>query len=284
MRNTVQYNKDKYKKYIFENEIEEAKKYLLEKVPDGTLIYKYFRGLNRDLSTLENKSLWLANATTLNDPYDCSFLVNKRSEFKFLKIEDTELIKKEYFDQMEEDENALKKQSSVFLAAFSENNNSLSMWGYYAANHMGVCIGYDLRKLIEEYSCLPVIYDDLLPSVQTNKQGVGDFYKEVLTKSIQWEHEAEWRIVRCNIEKTGECGYPLPFIKPSKIILGYKQRYTPKENANIRGIVGEENLYVDINEWLNYAKNESVKLSDYTLEHCSYKLHERFYDKIINEM
>lgn len=37
-------------------------------------------------------------------------------------------------------------------------------------------------------------------------------------------------------------------------------------------------------DWLNYAKNESVKLSDYALVHYSYEIHEQFYDKMINEM
>ena len=33
-------------------------------------------------------------------------------------------------------------RSSLFLACFSEVNNSFPMWGYYAADHNGICLGW----------------------------------------------------------------------------------------------------------------------------------------------
>ena len=33
-------------------------------------------------------------------------------------------------------------RSSLFLACFSEVNNSFPMWGYYAADHKEICLGW----------------------------------------------------------------------------------------------------------------------------------------------
>ena len=149
MGQKIKYRKCTYKDYILANRIDEAKMFLLDRIPEGTLIYKYFRGLNRDLQSFENNTIWMGNAAHMNDPYDCSFLVNRRSKFKYSE-DNRELATKEYSVQMEQDELSFKRQSSVFLTSFSERSTSLAMWGYYAANHMGVCVGYDLRKMIKE--------------------------------------------------------------------------------------------------------------------------------------
>lgn len=43
-------------------------------------------------------------------------------------------------------------RSSLFVACFSEVNNSFPMWGYYAADHKGICLGYVLTVIKNQKS------------------------------------------------------------------------------------------------------------------------------------
>ena len=74
------------------------------------------------------------------------------------------------------------------ISCFSEVNDSLLMWAYYAKNYSGVCIRFDPMKdnlLLE--NCRKVQY--------TNHFISDDSFGNYFRKSIQWSHEQEWRIV-----------------------------------------------------------------------------------------
>ena len=57
-----------YKQYIYTGNIGEAKKVLLENIPEDCMIYKYFRGINRDWNSITKPELWLCQAGYFNDP------------------------------------------------------------------------------------------------------------------------------------------------------------------------------------------------------------------------
>lgn len=83
------------------------------------------------------------------------------------------------------------------VACFSERNNSLPMWSYYANSHYGVCFKYDLQMLdlsdpvyeITKNSIHKVWYSDIC---HEDKDGTfSPFFK-----SQEWSHEQEWRLFR----------------------------------------------------------------------------------------
>lgn len=83
------------------------------------------------------------------------------------------------------------------VACFSERNNALPMWSYYANSHRGVCFKYDLRMLdlsdpvyeITKKSIHKVWYSDVC---HEDKDGTfSPFFK-----SQEWSHEQEWRLFR----------------------------------------------------------------------------------------
>ena len=65
-----------YKEQISLNNMQEARNVILDNIDKTQMIYRYSRGLNRDLRNLENHQLWLSSAFNFNDPYDCLVTVD----------------------------------------------------------------------------------------------------------------------------------------------------------------------------------------------------------------
>lgn len=187
-----------YKELIRKGKRAEAKELVLTKIPDGKLIYKYFRGLNRDFDTIKAPALWLCNAYRLNDPLDCAFA---KKSGNFARSDDS-----------------INRQRETFISCFSERSDSMVMWGTYSNCHRGICVGYSLRELVESFNCLPVVYDEILPQYTDDTS----ILINTMTKYIDWEYEREWRIVEINDKQRGEAGYTIEFVKPKEIILGSK--------------------------------------------------------------
>ena len=96
------------------------------------------------------------------------------------------------------------------------------MWCYYADSHKGICIEYDLSKLLKTPTNQKII--DSLTKVQYSPNRIdclhGDAEDNVVkiltSKSDVWSHEQEWRIV---CETNNEW---LPFDCISGVYLGKK--------------------------------------------------------------
>lgn len=108
-------------------------------------------------------------------------------------------------------------------SCFSELWNSVSMWSYYGAEHQGICIEFDLqlldktdelnREILEALA--PVHYSPIRAGVPyfSNPPSLNNFF---FTKTDEWSHEHEWRIV-CETEEEF-----LPFPCISNIYIGAK--------------------------------------------------------------
>lgn len=84
--------------------------------------------------------------------------------------------------------NSVYSSDDLKISCFSENKDSLLMWSYYANSHKGVCLGFDLvndKELVK--NCHKVQY--------SKHFNVGDESYIYFTKSEEWQHEKEWRIV-----------------------------------------------------------------------------------------
>lgn len=78
------------------------------------------------------------------------------------------------------------------IACFSERNNSIPMWAYYAHNHEGICLEYDIRKLPPESELRKAFC-----KVHYSEHRPRDLYGaySLVVKSSQWSHEQEWRLI-----------------------------------------------------------------------------------------
>lgn len=61
---------DDYVEQVNLNNKEEAVKVLLDHIPNDKMIYKYCKGLQRNMDNLCKQQLWLSNVFQFNDPYD----------------------------------------------------------------------------------------------------------------------------------------------------------------------------------------------------------------------
>lgn len=83
----------------------------------------------------------------------------------------------------------LRKQEAYRVSCFSECNNSILMWAYYANGYKGVCIGYNTENdTILKDNLQKVNYSDFISTNIINLE-------YLFRKSREWSHEQEWRIV-----------------------------------------------------------------------------------------
>lgn len=285
---------DEYREYIAEGKISNAKNLLLKKIPKDKIVYKYFRGNNRDWKSITKKEVWLCQAGRFNDPFDCAFLYNCRSKEIYDRATEYDLAVEEGLKQYEQDKESERIQKSVFIACFSEKCDSMLMWSHYGDEHRGLCAGYNLHELIEKYSCFPVIYSDKMPQKKALDIGNKDMlYESILTKSKDWEYEAEWRIIDIDEKKAGDNGKLIEFIKPVSIYMGKRQQDTvtrnhdkfntikkTKPNANAQEAFSSDEFQVDIDEIIKYKHKEKIELYDFDLSRNSFQLKRRSYKKV----
>jgi len=80
--------------------------------------------------------------------------------------------------------------------SLSEKNNDILMWSHYADHHKGFCIEYERAdskyNFLSHFMCRPVGYENNYP----NLNRVLDVWGiNLYTKAVEWEYEAEWRLV-----------------------------------------------------------------------------------------
>ncbi|SKB62677.1 Protein of unknown function [Parapedobacter luteus] len=84
------------------------------------------------------------------------------------------------------------------VLALSSKHDNILMWSHYSFNHIGLCLGFDFSK---EDSILnkckkvryQTHYEDIWSWLHTDEEIVE---KILFTKSIEWQYEDEYRIVK----------------------------------------------------------------------------------------
>lgn len=181
-----------------------------------------------------------------------------------------------YMRQETENRKTEALRSSLFVACFSEVNNSFPMWGYYAADHKGICLGYNLYELVKKYQCMPVIYSDKLIFYREDSSEK-NILANTLTKSDEWIHEKEWRIVIKDDINIGKSGIIKDFVLPREIYIGCRQQETVAENNNNRMLHSkkENEMYADLDEILQWAENNYIDVYMPIISRKEYKMIDR---------
>ena len=158
---------------------------------------------------LPEQRIRLSTFDTVNDPFE---LLGIRQEGKKAR---------RHFDRL------YKHWASLYgFISFTDNWKSPLMWGHYARNHTGVCLGLD----VPENRVWKVDYhkdrlDSLLSSSPNNMAFDDEVFKKIVTtKFSDWSYEREWRYVK-NLEYVDpETGLYYEEISPDfelrEIILG----------------------------------------------------------------
>ena len=172
---------------------------------------------NRILASLRDGTVFLQNPTKFNDPYDCQLTYDES-----VTAEELEVVRDFNTRRAATDPNARNMVAAINrmgvrvgafvgqtlkamfaqsgVCCFTETWDIPLMWGHYADQHRGMCLGYeaDLNTL-GGCSLLPVLYATDHFSVRVFQFLVdrGAFFQQmILTKQVEWSYEREWRLIR----------------------------------------------------------------------------------------
>jgi hypothetical protein len=177
--------------------------------------------------SLKRRTFKFSVPSVTNDPFECyggliaddqrdifeqlikdDIRTNKRVE-KLKKIVDQNQLENEITKivngSMPEKITLFNKVRDIFsIASFSRRNDIHLMWSYYAQNHQGICIGYDMQnsKFNKGIWFLKINYTrKIIPISFEPQKEHSHLLHWVTTKSYDWVHEQEVRLVDLNVKR-----------------------------------------------------------------------------------
>lgn len=209
-------------------------------------LYKYYSNKPCNLESIKNCKLWFSAPCNYNDVFDCDLSVDEKAIMDFItnSFPDKrgvrvgsqmwhEISKKSNHSVRELKKVLANIRNTIGIACFSESDDSLLMWSHYANNHTGICVEYDMIEVIDElkFTPVPVLYSgnrvviNKIGPKSINDDALDSFIHCVVTKSIEWSYEKEWRIIRdqeaCGDRwDTTNKGALLDMVRPNSLILG----------------------------------------------------------------
>ena len=131
---------------------------------DPPIIYHYTSAAGL-LGILTNSKLWFTRWDSLNDTSENLIVHDCINEALDKYTQEPQFVK--YIREINNNQRKFKKEgyidSDLYLASFSANSDSLTMWNCYSKDTRGdgYCIGFDNPKLFQDYPVIisKVIYD-----------------------------------------------------------------------------------------------------------------------------
>jgi len=117
-----------YKEQISLNNMQEARNVILDNIDKTQMIYRYSRGLNRDLRNLENHQLWLSSAFNFNDPYDCLVTVDCGLKASYPKSQRKEAMETYMRQETENRKTEYVTVSGCEAFLSYDDNSSIIVW------------------------------------------------------------------------------------------------------------------------------------------------------------
>jgi hypothetical protein len=265
------------------------------------MLYKYLEIKDFLPKILSGESLRFSCPFDFNDPFESSacyqienskagkLFINKHVKQKYSnpsqRIMAAQQIKNRFVAPCPPDEsfNSIIKQ--VGVCCLSEVRDSVLMWSHYANEHKGICIGFDTSKSMFQLA-FQIEYQDKFPIISRPSDSDNTLLKKyLLTKSLCWAYEKEWRIIKRTLTEAEKCqslrrphlseedilqltdgrgpgdyGFPKDAIK--EIYLG--ARIDAKQRQKVLQYVRDANLNVSVYE-------VRTSLQSYNLEFSRFK-------------
>ncbi len=151
-------------------------------------LYRYQPINKLTLINLSLKSHWAADPASFNDPFE--FVL--RSEW---------YMDNEYkMRVLSEDKLAIRERVKIVLdrcgvISYSKERRNKLLWSHYADHHKGMCLGFEMneddKKLVNNVKYVKDLPEfDFGKNPFDRKKGIS---KIILTKSIEWKYEKEYR-------------------------------------------------------------------------------------------
>lgn len=228
----------------------------------GTL-YKYrsLSGQQREFTSriILKRELWWSPASLLNDDWDCNPLARLTGSRMAKDLAMRRTIRSTFpglpKDQVKrvaawragrpnaEFEEAMRKlieegRRTIGICSLSSNPCETILWAKYADEHRGICLRFDDIDMDRRYGlsvtphfglAMRIRYQHERPEIPVygGDAGYEKLKAYLLTKTREWEHEAEWRLVDTGF--TGSRGFPPACL--TGIILG--KDITPQDQEAV---------------------------------------------------
>ncbi len=228
-------------------------------IPTPPTLYKYYSFNEWTEAIFERNQVYFQSPDCFNDPFDSKMSTTyegdkeqridrlidfwRKGPFKDKPKEDLHRQASEVVERgkdislivktLEDSSERRRKQMGVFCMAQRKNN--LLMWSHYADSHKGFCLEFQTNNsFFGEAQPLVDRYSSDRPCLNLIKEPSGDDYVEaLLTKSIDWKYEEEWRVIEPETSSdTGPGIKSFPADALSAVILGCK--ITPENRHRIK--------------------------------------------------
>ncbi len=188
-------------------------------------LYRYRTFSEYSMREILLQNVFLAKPSSFDDRFDSQYISFEQPEIPRLKSEE-EIAKEKVISFL--DDLIVKDRNAFFhnvlrISCFTTDCCNVPMWYYYANQHKGMCIEYDLSDLpaFDEagYCFLPVIYPNRNEEILFRKLGKrlnSDAVCNALIKNKDWEFEKEWRMIRISDKTEKEYAS----VKIKKVIMG----------------------------------------------------------------
>lgn len=162
-------------------------------------LYRYSKPDYYNIRNIETQRIHLSPNGILNDAYE-GFANPCSEEDRFLH--------NRYLEDM------------AYMSCFTEDNDNLLMWSHYGDNHRGICVEYDIKKMItseeikhifpivyKEYICFNREYRNIASELKELERDINDgnvhddqgYLRNILplfvVKGTEWSYEKEWRLI-----------------------------------------------------------------------------------------
>ena len=134
--------------------------------------------------------LYLFLQTTINESEEAPLKIEKNDVINYF-CEKWNLL--DYKEQLIEDVSKNcsgkvgKQDQGIRVSCFSEQNDSILMWAYYANGYKGICVEYDFSDMENKKRMSRVLYKE-------KRTFSSKFWYRI--KAHCWKHEKEWRMVQ----------------------------------------------------------------------------------------
>lgn len=94
-----------------------------------------------------------------------------------------------------QDEYARNVRTTTGIYCVSEIPDDILMWSHYADYHRGVCLEFNGHAKLMQHA-MQVSYAHDRPPIARDDSNEVKLEKAILTKSVHWKYEREWRLIR----------------------------------------------------------------------------------------
>lgn len=204
---TLRYSVEERQKIIENREGKELTVLINEqKIPP--ILYKY-RSAKETFDIIRNSHIKFSTISEFSDPFEGAINVDLScNSTDFLNFVEREKIPTFISNNQnivkEQVERAVllnfqKLKTSTGIFSTTPINNNILMWSYYADEHKGFCLGFDIRKQPELFAPLRFMnYTNSIPSYNPyiNSKLELPYWDAISNKSLDWSYEREYRTVK----------------------------------------------------------------------------------------